>query len=834
MFPGPDSIGWILAQHGAPTSVGIGIWSELQLLLPHHTHAILTNHHCDQHRPLVATYTDIHRHAASKVDTLRLVGATITIVYITPTQMRVMAQCGAQHAPFLADPQWPARLIFQAYLRTCATKAGRTMPGPKDVDAAYKAFQQQHPRARPNEHEAPNDGDTKREEPTPSGEGWTPPTILLLAPNAHKHATRTVQRHHTPWSIPKHNAPETDVPPVSHHDQGIPRTCWHCGPVALGTPWHLLHHISTHYHTPTAATTADQQTWPPPWFHPVPPGHLAHVAWSRTPGAEWTFTGERADPESVAIEYDRCDPHHAGPHKAPMRPLQHKCPTLRGDNEEKERRQPITYQRFHPNTGYLLHLMYAYITQGRPDRGLLRLTPRAQAIITQGIGVYATPLLQPTQTTTRTAQGNPVYIYHPTAIARLPEPSDTDIIFFTDASGTQQRTPTVGCASVRVTRRADGLHVEHHTGATIFGASSHGELRTLADAVNTTSPPTSIRPRNIWVVVDTTVDIHLTKRPAELPLHRALESGLTIQALGLWMAFRGMQPQDTLHIVKQESHRYTYGTGRADTDAKHQNTNHTPGLEHVRLDTTHRSHLQHLPPIPSATQPPHWIPEDTPYTDRDKQYHYPTPIQQLATTLGHPANTELLRRLEESVRTPLYYSALRPDSLPAHLQKPDSNSLSSNCFSSPGTTDGTHAAPITSPRGTPNASVATRRTKPGTTSRRAPCTGGSTPSRIGTQPTPSHNTPDGRHGPRRPKTRHHPQADGGTRGGPQGLVPTAVYTLLRTHADDPMATAAHMQRAAVAKTAAQLTYRTHKGLQYATTLPPVDQAHLLKLRFYQP
>ena len=64
------------------------------------------------------------------------------------------------------------------------------------------------------------------------------------------------------------------------------------------------------------------------------------------------------------------------------------------------------------------------------------------------------------------------------------------------------------------------------------------------------------------------------------------------------------------------------------------------------------------------------MPEDTPYTDRDKQYHYPTPIQQLATTLGHPVNTEHLRRLEDSVHTPLYYSALRPDSLPAHLQKP--------------------------------------------------------------------------------------------------------------------------------------------------------------------
>ena len=91
--------------------------------------------------------------------------------------------------------------------------------------------------------------------------------------------------------------------------------------------------------------------------------------------ATWTFTNERADPDSVAIEYHRCDRHRAGPQGAPMRPLQHKCPTLRGDKDDKGRRQTITCQKFHPNTGYLFHLMYAYITQGRPDRGLPRLTP---------------------------------------------------------------------------------------------------------------------------------------------------------------------------------------------------------------------------------------------------------------------------------------------------------------------------------------------------------------------------------------------------------------------------------------------------------------------------
>ena len=57
-----------------------------------------------------------------------------------------------------------------------------------------------------------------------------------------------------------------------------------------------------------------------------------------------------------------------------MRPLQHKCQTHRGDKEDKERRQTVTCQKLQPNAGYLFHLMYVYITQGRSDRGLHRLT----------------------------------------------------------------------------------------------------------------------------------------------------------------------------------------------------------------------------------------------------------------------------------------------------------------------------------------------------------------------------------------------------------------------------------------------------------------------------
>ena len=552
--------------------------------------------------PRTPTSTDTRE---GKVDTLRLVVATITIVYITSTQMRVMGRCGAHHAPFLPDPQWPARHIFQAYLRTCATKAGHTMPGPKDIDTAYKTFERQHPRPRPNEHEAPIDGGTKKEEPTQSPEGWTPATILLLAVNGHKHATCTVHRHHTPRSVPKHNAPETDVPPLRRTDQGIPCTCWHCSPAAPDSPWPLLHLSSTHYHTPTAAATADQQAWLSPWFHTVPPGHPAHVAWTRTAVAAWTFTRERADPESVAIEYNRCDPYRAGPHQAPMRPLQHKCPDLRGDKEGKERRQTITCQRFRPGTGYLFHLMYAYITQGLPDRGLLRLSPRGKAIITQELGVYGTPLLQPTQTSTRNAIGNPVYIYHPTAIARIPVPSDNDIIYFL----THPAPSSAPARSVVPPRASPGARTPFKR-STTPGRPSSGLPATGSCAPwRTPSPPhhhpQQSVPATSWYSRRTRSTSTSSSALRTCPSTRSSNPASPHNCWGCGWPSEACTPKTHCKSSNRS----------ADTHGKHQNTNHIPGLEHLRLDTQHHSHLQHLLRIPSATQPPHWIPEDTLYTD---------------------------------------------------------------------------------------------------------------------------------------------------------------------------------------------------------------------------
>ena len=229
------------------------------------------------------------------------------------------------------------------------------------------------------------------------------------------------------------------------------------------------------------------------------------------------------------------------------------------------------------------------------------------------------------------------------------------------------------------------------------------------------------------------------------------------------------------------------------------------------------------------------MPEDAPYTDRDKQYHYPTPMEQLATTRVHPANTELLRRLENSDHTPLYYSALCPDSLPAHLKKPrlqlaleqlplltryhrwyarrsiHVSARYTKCIcghAEEETWDHFKGCPLyrgldTLTDWNPTNTIAQHAGRP----TRSPAT-----QQLATVLKQTEVLEAVR----------------------RALVPTAVYTLLRTHAEDPQATVAHMQRTAITKTAELPTYRTHRYLQHAATLPQTDQAHLLKFLFYQP
>ena len=90
--------------------------------------------------------------------------------------------------------------------------------------------------------------------------------------------------------------------------------------------------------------------------------------------------------------------------------------------------------------------------------------------------------------------------------------------------------------------------MDHHTGHTTYGASSHGELGAMADAIAEIAAhlpahlPHIVR---VWFVVDATVDTHLLLRIASEPLHKATATSLGTQALLLWKAHLQPSPLRT-------------------------------------------------------------------------------------------------------------------------------------------------------------------------------------------------------------------------------------------------------------------------------------------------
>ena len=115
--------------------------------------------------------------------------------------------------------------------------------------------------------------------------------------------------------------------------------------------------------------------------------------------------------------------------------------------------------------------------------------------------------------------------------------------------------------------------MDHHTGHTTYGASFHGEVGAMADAI--AQMPTDLPAHlphvvRVWLVVDATVNTQLLLRIARQPLHKATVTSLGTQALLLRKALCSPSPYVQLYIVKQESHRHQYGTGKVDIQALHQ------------------------------------------------------------------------------------------------------------------------------------------------------------------------------------------------------------------------------------------------------------------------
>ena len=404
------------------------------------------------------------------------------------------------------------------------------------------------------------------------------------------------------------------------------------------------------------------------WFFPIERS-VQRSFWANFIKPEWLFTTTptwpRPDPAGISFCYSMYKPGRAGKHKHPYYLLHHSCHTPEHQN------QTLTCRNRHPDMAYILHYIYSYLTQGRPEQGHIAMSPHARRIISKGIGVYATPILQPTTPVAHLTITLAIYAYLPMNPCRLQQPSPADLLLFTDSSGEFALTPTTGGPTLQLTHTGGHYHMDHHMGHTTYGASSHGDLGAMADAIAKISAHLPAHLPHVvrdWFVVDATVDAHLLLCIARQPLHKATATSLGTRALLLWKALRSLFPYVHLHIVKQDSHRPQYGNGKLDIKPVHQRTTHLPTLEVPDLNPNN-THLQHIPPEPEPHRSPDWVPEDAPCTSHDRPYHYANSIQHLACWLGDTDSRAHIQELQEKLTVLRWHWALRPACIPAHLQK---------------------------------------------------------------------------------------------------------------------------------------------------------------------
>ena len=197
------------------------------------------------------------------------------------------------------------------------------------------------------------------------------------------------------------------------------------------------------------------------------------------------------------------------------------------------------------------------------------------------------------------------------------------------------------------------------------------------DAVNDTHQEPLDHTHHVWVVVDAAVDFQIVCRLAQQPLHKATDTSLGTQGLHLWTALRHLPKQVILHLVKQESHRYSPGTGHIDLHANNQLAEHMPDGEDPPLQDQMHTHLQHLTPVLRSGEPPAWVPDDRIYINTGRAYHYPQPIR---TWLGLGlADNALLNHVKHKMRTALYFSALDPSLIRCNCKRDVPNSCLNNC-----------------------------------------------------------------------------------------------------------------------------------------------------------
>ena len=215
---------WILHQTGMPTNMNTCLWNPLQLPLPSRHHAILTNGTCPEEGPLAVLCGNLHHHQKGTINTIDLVRASVTIVYVTIPLMRDLHHSGAHHTPFLQLPEGPHYRLFDQYLTQTARASGQTLPGRKDMQAAYREVKKQH--VRPIPATPPYAPTGWKHEPVPPVAGPVPPLTLLLALNEAKPTQTTLIHYGAKWRIPKHHMTSWDLRKVPHNSTAPTQTPW--------------------------------------------------------------------------------------------------------------------------------------------------------------------------------------------------------------------------------------------------------------------------------------------------------------------------------------------------------------------------------------------------------------------------------------------------------------------------------------------------------------------------------------------------------------------------------------------------------------------------------
>ena len=660
---------YILHQRGLPTQVGTRVWNHLQLQLPHHQHVIQTNHRCRETGPLAVLHTDVGRGPTGSTTTLDRVGTTLHLVQVTPNQMRALHWVGTHHIPFLQHPEWPNKTLLENHMRSAATQTEHLQPTDGEVREAYNPYWNTHKRPLPPSPARGNQAHHRPLEQVENVPSATVPAVLLVAPNGLKATLRPGRAGGNLWMLPRPTARPFCLPPLSQDKLTItPATCWRCGPQALDDPWPLLQLLAGYHPMPTAHATPEQHRWLHTHFERAAERDTATVVWGPSAKAERRFHRGTWDTQYLAITFAVLAKHRSATPEAPAYPVKPQC-------SQVQDWQTVEWTTFQPQTVYLLQYVYGYLTQGHErNNDYVSMNPAKTGIIRQGVGVYATRRLWPDANTLLDTmeRGAHIHAYQPTIPCRLPRPDDHNTVIFVDASSTTSLTPVAGGAASELKADTTGrLHQHRLTGATIFGASSHGELKILAivvDAVNDTHQEPRDHTHHVWVVVDAAVGFQIVRRPARQPLHKATDSSLGTQALHLWTALQHLPGHVVLHLVKQESHRYSLGNGHIDLHAHNQPAEHMPDNEDPPLQDHTHTHLQHLPLVPRPGEPPAWVPDDRIYKDTGRAYHYPQPVRTMAHIRGSQADHPLLSHLQHTMRTALYFSALDPSLIPVHLQ----------------------------------------------------------------------------------------------------------------------------------------------------------------------